>query len=419
MNLISIILPTYNTAKYLLKCINSIFNQSYRNIELICIDDGSDDDSMDLLNKYAEEDKRISILIQDHKGGGAARNLGLQHASGDYVVFLDSDDFFEPIMLEHALNKMLKADADICVFGVKNYNDTTGESSIASYGLRTGYLPQKEVFSWRDIPDFIFNVFQNWPWNKMFRRDFLLKNELHFQEIYRTNDLYFTTTALICAERITVLPEYLVNYRIRQKFSCQSTNYLYPTDFYLAFKELKSYLIGKGLYEDLKVSYLNHAVDGCMANLESLEFGDSHKTLFEKLNEFIFSDLSLHELTEECVHPFNRDRYELFKLASREGYSAFLQRRAQLYKDRSVDLNDCIVSAKRCFNEELDRKNEQYKLELSQKDKLINDKDILLNNKDQEISQYIKQMQLLKESREYQLGEKILSFPKKIKGNWK
>ena len=447
MNMISIILPNYNSAKYLVICLDSIVGQSYDDFELICIDDGSDDGSINILNEYAERDNRISVLTQEHKGGGAARNLGLQHASGDYVVFLDSDDFFDPTMLEHTLNRMIETDADICVFGVKNYNDTTGESSIAQYGLRTEYLPEKEVFSWKDIPDFIFNVFQNWPWNKMFRREFLINSHLHFQEIHRTNDLFFTTTALAIAEKITILPEYLVNYRIRQKSNCQSTNYLYPLDFYHAFMALKDYLIENGLYDNLKVSYLNHAVDGCMANLESLEFGDSHLFLFDKLNEFVFNDLGLFDLSEDKVHLFNKYRFNLFRLASKGDYALFLQKRAELYKSISIDLNDKLFYQENDFELKLSRQKDIYetlvaenKAEIEKRDSIIDQHEIEIKKRDdvitrqnseidkkdsvicqqeKEIFRYQSEKEALINSEEYKLGKKIISLQEKVKGIFK
>ena len=100
--LFSFIVPVYNTAPFLRQCIDSILSQTLQNIEVICVDDGSDDGSVDILKEYEQTDSRVSVILQQNSGGGAARNKGIAVAKGKYLSFLDSDDFFEPKMLEEA-----------------------------------------------------------------------------------------------------------------------------------------------------------------------------------------------------------------------------------------------------------------------------------------------------------------------------
>ena len=109
---VSVIIPVYNVEPYLKQCMDSVVGQTLKDIEIICVDDGSTDGSLDILKEYATEDSRIQIIEQKNAGAGAARNNGMRHATGKYLSFLDSDDFFEPRMLEKAYDLAEKDQAD-------------------------------------------------------------------------------------------------------------------------------------------------------------------------------------------------------------------------------------------------------------------------------------------------------------------
>ena len=96
---VSVVLPVYNSERYIHQCLNSILNQTLKEIEIICVDDGSTDNSVNLINDICKKDSRVSLIMQKNSYAGVARNNGLKHAKGKYVIFLDSDDFFEPDML--------------------------------------------------------------------------------------------------------------------------------------------------------------------------------------------------------------------------------------------------------------------------------------------------------------------------------
>ena len=113
---VSVIIPVYNAEKYLKQCLNSICRQTLQEIEIICVDDGSTDNSLNILQEYTNADPRIQVLTQKNQGAGAARNYGLRTARGLYLSFLDADDFFEPNMLEEAVNTIELYSADFVVF---------------------------------------------------------------------------------------------------------------------------------------------------------------------------------------------------------------------------------------------------------------------------------------------------------------
>ena len=119
---VSVIIPVYNVEPYLKQCMDSVVGQTLKDIEIICVDDGSTDGSLDILREYAAEDNRIQIIEQKNAGAGAARNNGMRHATGKYLSFLDSDDFFEPRMLEKAYDLVEKDQADFVAYKSDQYH---------------------------------------------------------------------------------------------------------------------------------------------------------------------------------------------------------------------------------------------------------------------------------------------------------
>lgn len=139
---VSVIIPVYNTAPYLKTCLNSILNQTLTNIEIICIDDGSTDQSLMILKYYAKIDSRIKILVQKNQGAGAARNYGMKVAHGRYLSFLDSDDFFHPNLLKKSVFLADKTKADIVIYKI-NMFDNKKKNAIHASGLFVNIIMSK------------------------------------------------------------------------------------------------------------------------------------------------------------------------------------------------------------------------------------------------------------------------------------
>ena len=337
---VSVIVPVYNSEKYLRECVESIINQTLKEIEILFVDDGSTDRSLAILDEYASEDNRIQIVKGKHCGGGAARNLGMQQAKGEYLSFFDSDDIMEPELLKRAYNKSKKENADITIFSVRFWNEGTGVITEGDAGLRVKNLPEKSVFSYKDMPERIFNSFHNWPWNKMFRREFVEQHQIRFQEIMRTNDLLFVNKALVLAQRITTLNRNLVIYRVRFSGSCQSSNQEAPIDFYKAFLALKEFLEEQGIYDNVKQSYVNHAYDGCMANLNSTDFLEGQKYLYEMLQTEILEKLDILEHENDYFYEYNLDNHGMERLQAilTKNYEQYL-----MY--RGVELKEMLQSS--------------------------------------------------------------------------
>ena len=295
---VSVIVPVYNTEDYLRECLDSVINQTLKDIEIICIDDGSTDNSLTILKEYANKDSRIVVVTQRNKGGGAARNQGLKYAKGKFLSFIDSDDFYNPETIEKMYTKAIDVQADIVICGVRRFNNKFQRFEECPWGLRVDWLPDKEVFNYKDMPKYIFNSFQNWNCNKMFRHEFIKDNDIKFQEIFRTNDLMFTCSALVLANKITAIQEPLFNYRVNI-VSCQTTNHLYPIDFFKAFKALRKFLLDKGIYNEVEESYVNWALSGCIHNIKSVNISSKEK-IYEILSKH-FSDIGIIPEVEDLI----------------------------------------------------------------------------------------------------------------------
>ena len=291
--LVSVIVPVYNTELYLEECLGSILRQTLKEFELICVDDGSTDRSPAILQKIAAEDARVRILTQANQYAGAARNRGLREARGEYVMFLDSDDFFEETMLEDMYAQCRKDDAQICICNGQIYEDNTGKYRSVRHYIVEGNLPKARPFSRKDIPEKILNVSIVAPWNKMFQRQYLLEQGLSFQELRRANDVYFGCMAMALADRITVCNKVLANYRSGHSSSLQANKDDSPLDFYDALTAVMDGLKSAQIYYDIKKSFANYCIACCFYNLDGVKTGAGYSAVYRKLTEEGFDRLEL------------------------------------------------------------------------------------------------------------------------------
>lgn len=321
----SVIIPVYNVEKYLRQCMDSILNQTLSELELICVDDGSTDSSLEILREYEKKDSRVKVLQQENLGAGAARNKGLKIATGKYLSFLDADDFFLPEMLEETYEKCEALNAQICIYQVRRYNDVTKKTWFDKGSFRYEYIPKKEVFSYKDMPDYILDTFQNWAWNKLISHDLVKENNLQFQEILRTNDFLFVALCMTLAERITVLEKPLVYYRVGMKNNLQSTNYKHPLEFLKAFRAVKKELEEKGIFDEIERSYVNKILSGCIYNLKSIEDKDAKRTLYYELKKNAFDDFRISGKPETYFHAYNKENYKLYKKICSLEFEEFIE----------------------------------------------------------------------------------------------
>ena len=207
---VSILIPVYNTEKYLEKCLSSVENQTLTEIEIICINDGSKDNSLDIIKKHQSIDPRIKIVDKEHTGYGHSMNQGLKTAVGEYIGIVESDDFADEGMFEYLYRTARENDAEIVK---SNYWHHYGEGSDGYCEMLEG-CPYDKVISLEEAPQIFFKNTN--LWSSIYRRDFLLENEIWFNETPGAayQDVAFTLKTLACASRVYLVNEAFLHYRM-------------------------------------------------------------------------------------------------------------------------------------------------------------------------------------------------------------
>lgn len=266
---VSVIVPVFNAEAYLQACLTSIIGQTLKEIEIICVDDGSVDGSHSILERFSEQDNRIQIIKQANLGAGAARNAGLSVAKGEYLSFLDSDDLFSPSMLEEVYAAATSSEnADVILFCAECFDES---GVLREERLNLDLLSDGDSFSPEDLPDFIFQLSSCNTWSKLYRRQFIQDAGLEYQGTRTANDLYFVYMALAAAGRINVLDRVLVRHRILHTNNLQTVKVKTPMDFFEALLKLKAGLIQRNSWERYKQSFINCAVFHCVYNYRTLD----------------------------------------------------------------------------------------------------------------------------------------------------
>ena len=239
--LFSVVVPIFNVEPYLRDCLDSVLNQSFADWEAVCVDDGSTDGSAAILEEYAVKDNRLRIITQPNEGLSAARNLGMKEAKGDYILFLDSDDWLETNALETLAQNL--NDEDMLCFSGRRYFEETGNYHAAdqleekTYSTGMAYY-NENALQRRDFA-FVCVVL------RLYRRRFLLENSLRFKEGIYHEDNLFTPTACYFAKKVKVINECLYDYRVRANSIMTKTNVKRLRDMLGVANELAAFFILK------------------------------------------------------------------------------------------------------------------------------------------------------------------------------
>ncbi|MBR5318201.1 MAG: glycosyltransferase family 2 protein [Peptococcaceae bacterium] len=294
MKKVSVIIPVYNVAQYLPQCLDSIINQTLRDIEIICVDDGSTDDSYNILQEYEGKDNQIIVLQQKNAGAGTARNIGMKIARGEYLSILDSDDFFEPDMLEKAYLQCEKDNADICVFRSDRYDTQIQKYEPIPWTIKKQYLPKQIPFKSSEIYPHIFQIFNGWSWDKLYRRDFIENTGLQFQGLRTTNDAFFVYMASVQAARITIVDEILAHHRVSNKAALSVTREKSWDCCWKATHAIQQELKKRNQYEAVEQSFVNWSLHFLLWNLHTLK-DDSKDKLASEMGNNYFKLLGLEQ----------------------------------------------------------------------------------------------------------------------------
>lgn len=255
--MISVIIPVYNLEKYIKSCVNMFLNQTYQDFELIFTDDASNDGSLEILKSF--NDPRIKIFTVKKMYAGGARNFGLSRAKGDWIVFFDGDDICENTFFEKMAKKAQDTNSDIVICASNEFIEKKQKFSNHRTAHLLKNIDENVTGDLHDIKDnSLLELVE--PWNKIYKKDFLILNDIKFQEIKNSNDIVFTYKALLCAKKISIIKEILVSRRIR-KFSISCFADKNWEDYFKAYKTADETVFNYKYFDEIKEAYINRKIN--------------------------------------------------------------------------------------------------------------------------------------------------------------
>ncbi len=389
---VSVVMPVYNSMKYLDATLNDVVNQSLKDIEIICVDDGSTDGSAELLDEYAKKDARITVIHQHNQYAGVARNNGLAVAKGKYVIFWDADDNFESETLMKMYEAAEKSEAEIVVCDADEYMEDTETYSYPLY-IKYHELPEARPFSRKDIGDKIFDFSGNVPWNKMYLKSFVKEHELQFEATRQFNDMYFVMLAYYYANRIITVDEVLIHYRVFADGGLTKTASTDPLSVYHSYQALQKVMQDElEKDEDLKRAFQNKVLAGFMRIINLQTTYEGYDTVLSCIRNGALQEFGIDTMKKEDY--FAEWMYEHVDAIQRMSTNDFLVWKLRVRYLENKNNKDKIIGLKvrrdqlkeeraalRVRRDELKARREELKEELREKNQIIKEQKAILESR--------------------------------------
>lgn len=306
MSKISVIIPVFNVEKYLEECLDSVSNQTYENLEIICINDGSTDGSLDILEKYSKNDSRIRIISQNNQGLGATRNNGLKIATGDYIYFIDSDDYIDLNTLKLLHENIVSNDSDMVLFKFNTFGD---DKNIHNRGVEFkideifGDIDYKNfTFNYKDVKKHVLNTAFS-ACLKLYKKDFLESfDDFYFPENLSFEDIVFHTKAMIRAKNISFVNESLYYYRSNPTSILNSTANGF--DIFKIIDIVEEFLKDNGYYDELENEFIFFKIAQILVYLNSTNSEDYFNKAWAEFENIEIKD-------EKTLKRYAREGYSI------------------------------------------------------------------------------------------------------------
>ena len=292
---VSVIIPIYNPGEYFIKCLDSVVNQTLVDIEIICIDDGSTDDSLNILEKYSMDDDRFVIFHQENRGAGAARNKGIENARGEYIVFLDSDDWIAKDMCEKLYEHAKRLDVDLVLFDVIWYHKDNKEEIYTFFKDNEFNQDYNSfVFDRTFMPDKIVDPSRGVIWSKFYKTSFLKDNNIKFSTYKIYNDVVFHFKTFLSASKIAYYPQIFYHY-IKVGQPSLQTSYRwgkYEETWFYVMMEVREFLIENDLMDEFRRIFINYSFVSFERKLRGTD--KKYKEAFFSKVKYFYESLDLN-----------------------------------------------------------------------------------------------------------------------------
>ena len=322
---ISVIMPIYNAGEYLGRALTDLMKQSFTDFEVICVDDGSTDNSPKIIERFKRKDDKIISVRQSNAGPGVARNKGFEMARGKYVIFLDADDMFESDLLESLYEVAERDNLDIVGTKFDIYNESTNKYILPADEPHSSIFFEGRVTSKNEHPDHIFASTTGYVWNKLIRASFLRDKKICFDpDLYVFEDVCFVCSMMALAERVERFDKVHIHHRVYSEQSRATTFRKYYGQVPVVYKKIKDFLMLHGMYIPLKKGYLNFSAGRCY-KIYNLLWADGKERLWNMLHDEYAAELDWlnHEKTafesvEVCEFVANVALFRYDEFLSRE-----------------------------------------------------------------------------------------------------
>ncbi len=349
---VSVIVPVYNTENHLNKCMDSIINQTLKEIEVICVNDHSTDRSPDILAEYAENDDRIRVINKNNNNGAAAaRNTGMEYATGEYIGFVDSDDWIALEMYEKMYENAKLHNSDIVMSPLNIYNASNHELEYNDPTCTLEYFDENFdncAFDHLKTKDFFFQISVTPP-NKIYKNEFLKTINARFPEGLIFEDNPFFYYIYLKAERVSIIRDYLYFYRKNRPDSVTTKGSFKFFDLIKIFDIIIDIFIKTNNYDLYKIGLTNYCLSSIFERFDQVE--DEYKNEFFNLIKNYLSKLNLSDNDINNLNPYPKTHYENFMI-----YDS--------YNDYKLRISEKEIITLKEENTRLKKINKSYKKKL-------------------------------------------------------
>ena len=346
---VSVVIPIWNTEKYLEKCLESLVNQTLKDIEIICVNNGSTDSCQQIIDRFARKDSRIKVVNIEHGYLSDSRNKGVEYTEGEYLYFCDSDDWLEPEALEKWYNHSQKHNADLCILQEKRFNQATRTYMNINHRLCALYgCLEDKTYTYKDMKNLFMERFE--AWLHFYKREFFINNKLYYPSKTFYEDVIIHFKSMFYAKSIVFCFEPLYTWRFRQDASCSKSHntpekldaIVYLEDVYNLLIDLNLFDTYKSEYVQMLLNQMNYHIKNCgkkykrkLINLLE-NFVNSNKNLKDEIisssdfksryNRFLRKKLLLNSVIDFVLKVvrvyllFPWYTYKIYKMLKKRGY---------------------------------------------------------------------------------------------------